>query len=567
MLMNWITEIFRHNPIIAIFLTIGLGFLLGRLKYKTFTLGAVASTLLVGVIIGQLGIEIPSIVRTIFFILFLFSIGYSVGPQFFRAFKGDGLKQLAFAVVGAIVCASTVILAAKIMGYDTGIAIGIFAGSQTSSASLGFTSETINGLSWSEATKQHVLDMIPTCYAVTYVFGTIGSAWFLSNIGPMLLGGLSKVQAEAKAIERELDSGAEKIEPGLVLADNAVTYRVYTANFCVKDTPKTVAEIEKYFEESGKRIFIERLRIKGHITTPTPDTKVHRDDLLVLSGRSEVMVEEASLLGKEVADHELLSFGAENLPVTLSKSKVDGMTFGELRKQSFMKGVLVSKITRNNMDIPGKNNLKLERGDVLTLCGSPRNVGIAAKSIGFEDRQSVSTDMVLLGLGIALGCFVGALAFHVGGVPMSLSTSGGALLSGLFFGWLRSRRPTFGHIPNSVIWIFDNLGLNMFVAVVGLSSGTTFIAGLKEVGFVLFFVGAAATLVALTINIFIAHRIFKFSAPETLGCVAGARCGVASIGAIQDALESTVPVIGYTVTYAAANLILVFSSLLVLAFV
>ncbi|MBD5306367.1 MAG: aspartate-alanine antiporter [Bacteroides sp.] len=560
-------EILRHNPVIPIFLTIGIGFWLGHLKYKSFSLGAVAATLLVGVIIGQIGIEIPAIVKNIFFMLFLFSIGYSVGPQFFRAFKGDGLKQLAFAVVGALVCAGTVILAAKIMGYDTGVAVGMFAGSQTASASLGVTSETIRGLAMSEEAKQHLLDIIPTCYAVTYVFGTIGSAWYLSNIGPMLLGGMKKVKAEIAEIERALDDGEEKIAPGMVLADTPVTYRVYRADNDWFSTPRSIDEVEDYFASQNKRIFVERLRLRGKITDPSSKVKIRKGDLMVLSGRSEVIVEESPMLGQEIADHELLNFGAENLPVTVARKDVDGMTFGKLRQQPFMKGVLVSKIARNNMSLPGKNNLVLERGDVLTLCGSPRNVANAAKAIGYEDRQSVTTDMVLLGLGIALGCFVGALAIHIGGVPVSLSTSGGALLSGLFFGWLRNRRPTFGHIPDSVIWIFDNLGLNMFIAVVGLSSGATFISGLKEVGFSLFFVGIIATLFALTVNIFIARKLFKFSAPETLGCVAGARCGVASIGAIQDALESTVPVIGYTVTYAAANLILVFSSLLVLAFV
>ncbi|MDE6417418.1 MAG: aspartate-alanine antiporter, partial [Duncaniella sp.] len=526
-----------------------------------------AATLLVGVIIGQLDLDIPQIVKTIFFMLFLFSIGYSVGPQFFRSFKGSGLKQLAFALTGALVCAGTVILAAKLMGYDTGVALGLFAGSQTASASLGLSADTVRELSMTPEAKQHILDMIPTAYAVTYIFGTIGSAWFLSNVGPMLLGGMKKVKAETEAIEKAMDDGTEKIDPSLIVADTPVSYRVYRADGDLFAKPHTVAEIEKYFADRNERIFVERLRIRGKITDPAPDTLIHSGDLVVLSARSEVIVDEPVLIGNEVADHELLNFGAENLPVTVAGKSVDGMTFGNLRRQPYMKGVLVSKITRNNMNLPGRNNLILGRGDVLTLSGSPRNVAIAAREIGYADRQSISTDMVLLGFGVALGCFLGALAIHIGGVPVSLSTSGGVLLAGLFFGWLRNRRPTFGNIPGPVVWIFDNMGLNMFVAVVGLSSGPKFIAGLQEVGFPLFFVGIAATLLALTVNIFIARKIFRFSAPETLGCVAGARCGVASIGAIQDALESTVPVLGYTVTYAAANLILVFSSLLVLAFV
>ena len=369
-------DILRHNPVIPIFLTIGIGFWVGHLKYKSFSLGSVAATLLIGVIIGQIGIEIPGIVKNIFFMLFLFSIGYSVGPQFFRAFKGQGLKQLAFAVVGALVCAGTVILAAKIMGYDTGVAVGMFAGSQTASASLGVTSETIRGLAMSEETKQHLLDIIPTCYAVTYVFGTIGSAWFLSNIGPMLLGGMKKVKDETQAIEKELDDGSEKIAPGMVLADTPVAFRVYQADCDWFDTPRTIAEVEKYFESKNERIFVERLRLRGKIADPTPKAKIQKGDLMVLSGRSVMLVKESQFLGKEVADHELLNFGAENLPVTVATSEVDGMTFGKLRNQPFMKGALVSKITRNNMSLPGKNNLVLERGDVLTLCGSPRNVSI-----------------------------------------------------------------------------------------------------------------------------------------------------------------------------------------------
>ena len=362
--MDSILDILRNNAVIPIFLTIGLGFWLGRLKYKSFALGSVASTLLVGVLIGQIGIEIPQIVKNIFFMLFLFSIGYSVGPQFFRAFKGQGLKQLAFAVIGALVCAGTVILAAKIMGYDTGVAVGMFAGSQTASASLGVTSETIRGLAMSPELKEHMLEIIPTCYAVTYVFGTIGSAWFLSNIGPMLLGGIKKVKAETQAIEKALDDGSEKIAPGMVWVDTPVAFRVYQADCDWFDTPRSIADVEKYFADKDQRIFVERLRLRGKIVDPSSKVRIRKGDLMVLSGRSEVLVEESQFLGKEIVDHELLNFGAENLPVTVATSQVDGMTFGQLRQQPFMKGALVSKITRNNMSLPGKNNLVLERGEV-----------------------------------------------------------------------------------------------------------------------------------------------------------------------------------------------------------
>ena len=564
--MDWLVHIFRANPVIPIFLTLSIGFWLGQLKYKSFTLGPVAATLLVGVVIGQMQIQIPEIVRSIFFMLFLFSIGYSVGPQFFMAFKGHGLKQVAFALLEAVICATTVIVAARIMGYDMGVAAGLFAGSQTASGSLGLTTETIRGLMMDADKKDFLLSMIPASYAVTYVFGTIGSAWFLSNIGPMLLGGMAKVRKEIEEIEAAMEDGEFQAEPGYMLAERAVSFRAYRAESAFFDRPRIVAEIEKEFADRGLRLFVERLRVRGEIHDPAPALSVRKGDTVVLSGRREVIVDDGQTIGPEVADHELLSFGVENLPVTIAQGKVAKMTFGELRQQPFMKGVVVRSLTRNGVSLPGRSKTRLQRGDVMTLVGLPGDVAEAVQEIGYSDRHTQATDMIFLGFGVALGCFVGALSVKIGGVPVSISTSGGTLLSGLFLGWLRNRRPSFGRIPSPVIWLFDKLGLNMFIAVIGLTSGATFIHALKEFGVGLFVTGIVCTLLALTINIFIARKIFRFTAPETLGCVAGARCGVASIGAIQDALDSNLPAIGYSVTYAVANLVLVFSSLLVLAF-
>ncbi|MDE5843447.1 MAG: aspartate-alanine antiporter [Muribaculaceae bacterium] len=561
--MDSFITLLRDHPIIPLFFTLGAGFWLGHLKYKSFSLGAVAATLLVGVLVGQLGIKIPEMVKSIFFMLFLFSIGYSVGPLFFRSFRGSGLKQLLFALTGALVSAGTVLAAAKIMGYDMGIAGGLFAGSQTASASLGVMGETLRGMDLPDADREATISMITACYAVTYIFGTIGTAWFLSNVGPWLLGGINKVLAETAAIENELDDGIYEPSPGFINARRPISFRAFTADGEYFNEPKTVREIDDFFAERGLRVFVERLRINGEICEPEEDLIVSKGDTIVLSARREVMVNDVIALGQEVVDPELLNFGVEKLDVTISKCGTNGITFGELRFKPYMKGVIVAAVKRTGMNLPGKNKLRLQRGDILTLVGQPAQVAHAAEKIGYADRERNETDMVLLGFGVAIGCLIGVLAFHIHGVPVSLSTSGGALIAGLVFGWLRERRPTFGQIPKSVVWLLDNMGLNMFIAVVGINAGTTFLAGLHQAGWGLFFVGILCTVAALTINIFIARKLFRFSSPETLGCVAGARCGVASIGAIQDTLNSNVPMIGYTVTYAAANIILVFSSLIV----
>lgn len=561
--MDYIVELLRANPIIPIFLTLGIGFWIGRLKYKSFSLGVVASTLLVGVVIGQLDIKIPPLVKTIFFILFLFSIGYSVGPQFFRALRGHGLKQICFGVMEALICAATVICAAKIMGYGTGEALGLYAGAETASASLGIISETVKGLDMGDAQKENITNMMAVCYAVTYIFGTIGSAWFLSNVGPALLGGLKKVKSECQEIEAHQGATA-KSDPGMETANPAVRVRAFVAECDFFEKARTVKEVEDFYKLRKLRIFILRTRVNGKIEERGSRRRIHRGDELVLTGRAEAIIAAGNKLGKEVHDEELLNFHTETVPVTIANKDVSDHNIEELRKQDFMHGVIIRGLKRNSMELPVAPSTVLHTGDVIEIMGLSSDVNSAAAEIGYSEHISNATDMVLVGLGIAIGCFVGVFSWKIGGIPVSLSTSGGALFAGLFLGWLRNKRPTFGYIPSPVIWFLDNIGLNMFVAVVGLSAGSTFLTGLKSVGVMLFVVGIISTLLPLVICILLGKKVFKFSGPETLGCVAGARCGVASIGAIQDTLESTVPAVGYTVTYAVANFVLVFCSLFVL---
>lgn len=181
--MSWLVETFRTYPSIPIFLTIGIGFLIGKLKYKTFSLGTVTSVLLVGVLVGQMDIPIGAPLKSLFFLLFLFAIGYKCGPQFASALKGQGIKQVIFACVVCVLCLAVTWGCAKIMNYNAAIATGLFSGAQTISAVIGIGTDTIGTLDMSPEQKKAWIDLIPVCYAVTYVFGTIGSAWVLGNIG------------------------------------------------------------------------------------------------------------------------------------------------------------------------------------------------------------------------------------------------------------------------------------------------------------------------------------------------------------------------------------------------
>ena len=557
--MEWIEHVLRDNPSLAVFLTLGIGFFIGQLKYKSFSLGTVTSVLLVGVLVGQLDIPVPGPMKDVFFLLFLFSIGYSVGPQFFRALRGDGLKQVLFGAVVCVLCLLSVWVVALCMGYNIGEAVGLLSGSQTMSAVIGVGTDTINSLDVSAEEKQKWLGMIPVCYAVTYVFGTIGSAYILANLGPWLLGGLKKVKAETVELEKKLNYGTATTDPNYIQAQRPVVFRAYKVTDSFFSQPRTVAEAEDYFRQKGKAIFVERLRSGGKIQDVTPEQQltISVGDEIVLSGRREFIIGDESWIGPEVLDTELVDFMAEDLDITVASKKVDGMTIDDLRRQKFMFGVSIKSISRGGVSVPVLAQVKIARGDVLSAVGLEREVNEAARQIGYPDRRTTKTDLVFVGLGIFIGGLIGSLALHLGKVPVSLSVSGGALVAGLVLGWLRSKHPTFGRVPRSAVWLMDNLGLNMFIAVVGIASGPSFVTGLKEVGGILFLMGAVATTIPLVLGMLVGRHIFRFPAAINLGCCAGARTTTASLGAVQDAIGSALPAMGYTVTYAVGNTLLI----------
>lgn len=554
---NWILETFRENPSIPIFLTIAVGFWIGKFKYKAFTLGTVTSVLLVGVLVGQMDIPISGPLKNVFFLLFLFAIGYSVGPQFFQSLKGSGIKQVIFTFILCLLCLGITYLMAKLLHYNPGEAAGLLSGAQTISAVIGVGGDSIQTLNATAAEKKAWIDIIPVCYAVTYIFGTIGSAYILGIIGPWMLGGIKKVKEDTAALAKEMNRSDLTDDPAYIDANRPISFRAYKVTADLFNTPQTVAQIEDHLKSLGRRLFVERIRTKDGIVETSPTQTVGIGDEIVLSGRHEYIIQDESWIGPEVDDPQLLSFPVEVLPVMLTKKTSKNMTVDTLRAQPFMYGVSIQKIVRAGVEIPAFAQTQLMAGDTLTIAGLPQEVNTAAPKLGYVDRPSIKTDLIFVGLGIVIGSIVGALTIHAGGVPISLSTSGGALIAGLVMGWMRSKHPTYGNIPSSSLWLLNNLGLNMFIAVIGISAGPTFISGIKEVGFMLFVAGVIATSVPLFIGVWMGAKIFKFRPAINLGCNAGGRTTTAALGAVQDSLDSTIPAMGYTVTYAIGNTLLI----------
>ena len=685
-------DFLRANPALAVFVTLALGFLVGKLRWRSFSLGTVTSVLLVGVVVGQLKIEIPEPAKILFFLLFLFSVGYAVGPQFFRGLKRDGLPQVGFAVVVCLLCLGSTWLCATLMGYDVAQAAGLLAGSQTMSAVLGVATDTIRQLPDGQAID---LDAMPVCYAVTYIFGTAGSAWILGTLGPRLLGGVEKVHKAALDLESKLGDdvsftaggyavgpqffrglkrdglpqvgfavvvcllclgstwlcatlmgydvaqaagllagsqtmsavlgvatdtirqlpdgqaidldampvcyavtyifgtagsawilgtlgprllgGVEKVHKaaldlesklgddvsftaGFDPAARAIVFRAYKAENDWFGQRHTVAEFERYMQSQKKLIFVERLRQRGRIVDDvTPRTTIYPGDTLVVSGRRQYVIEEEDWIGTEVEDAELTNFSVQSLPVVVSKRGAAGQYVRNILKRKEMHGVNIRSILRAGVKIPVLAGGKLDAGDRLELVGLPQDVRRAAPTLGFSDPVSEKTGMPLVGLGIFLGglLFGWLLMTRIGAVPLSLTVSGGVLIAGLFCGWLHARYPHVGNIPQPTLWFMNNVGLNTFIAIVGISTGPTFIQGFQEVGWSLFLIGAAATSIPLVAGIFIGRYLFRFNDALTLGCVAGARTTTAALGAVEETIQSNVPSMGYTITYAIGNTLLI----------
>jgi len=549
-MVTWFFGTLRQYPEIAIFLTLALGYYFGKFTFKGIGLGSVTATLLAGVLIGQIGITISQPLKAFVFLMFLFAVGYGVGPQFVRGVAKDGLPQAFFAVVQCVFCLLVPFAIAKVAGYDMGYAAGLYSGSQTISAAMGLSTDAINRLGLAADQAKGLLNSMPIAYAVTYLFGTVGSALVIALVGPALL--RIDLVAACKDYEEKQGGGTKQLGgPGT--AWHRWEVRAFRVQRGGKASGLRAIEAEALVPDA--RVFVLRIRHNGTIEDATADTLLSEGDVVALAGARDVLLKIVGEGAKEVEDPELLSLPVEGVDTLVTNKSVDGKTLAELAQLPAARGVFLRKITRGATatDIPILPNTELYRGDVVTLVGRTQDTTAAAKLLGVADRPTDVADVAFIGAAITLGAVVGALVLKIGGVPLTLSTAGGALIAGLVFGWLRSVRPFFGRIPSPTVWFMNSVGLNIFIAIVGISAGPGFVNGLKTQGVSLFLWGALATTLPLILGLYVGKYIFRFHDAILLGIVSGARTTTASLGLVCDRAHSQIPALGYTVTYAVGN--------------
>jgi putative transport protein len=548
--MSWIAHVAATAPEIFIFLAVAIGTLLGRIRIHGFSLGVPACILLAAVILGQFGvIVIPPLLKSILFGLFVFTIGYRSGPEFFASLSLQTLSQVALALVMGACGLIVILIFAYTLHLGPGTAAGVGAGSLTQTSMMGTASGALEQLGLSAEVLKQQQANIAAGYAVTYVLGYILVLLFVPFVAPLLMG--VKLKEEAAKLEASL-LGGTPAKPGNLLYKK---FQVRAFEVC-KAAGRTVHDIEM---QIGQRTVVERILRCGEDVAPHADTRLQAGDEILLAGRSGVIVGAASLIGPEIeGEHVMRSVPGEVADVFVTARDLHGQTLDTIveRFGGMARGVFLRALTRRGQDVPVTPGTQIYVGDVMTLVGLNEDLKRIVPRVGQVLRSSDRTDIAFLAAGLAIGLLVGLLGFTIGSVPLTLGGGGGALVAGLVCGWLRSRRPTMGAFPPQAQQTLSDLGLGGFIACIGLASGPAALAAVLAHGPLLLGVGVIVTLTPMIIGTLFAHRVLRMNPVIVCGALAGAMTVDAAVAGTCEVAESQTPVLGVAVPYAVANVIL-----------
>jgi putative transport protein len=551
--MEWLANLFAKYPEMGVYLAVGIGYLFGRLKLHGVGLGVVTGSLLGGILIGNFFyVPVSDQAKSMLFLLFLFGIGYSVGPGFFRNLKGDGWRWAALGIFVPVVGLVTAYAVARVLKLDPGYAAGLLSGSLTESSAIGTASEAIRRLSLSNETKELLVGHVAVGDAICYIFGTLGVIWCCSSLGPKLLG--IDVREESKKVEASL--GIKHARQGVHSAWQAVGYRAYMIPPNALIVGKTVAEAEA--SVAGARLFVERIRRCGELFVPAESTVLEASDTIAVMGRTEILVRLLGPSANEVADAELLEIPVVSFDIYVTSKIVAGRTLQDIADNlDEARGVLLRGIIRGERSLPIGTATIVERGDTLQVTGPESAVMKLAPILGRMIRPTEESDLSVLGLAIFVGALLGAvISIPIGNMKIALGTSVGTLLSGVFVGWVRSVKPWFGRVPDAAILFMRSIGLAAFVAMIGLKAGPIFVTAVREQGYVLFLGGMVVTLVPLICGLLFGRYLLKVNPALLLGGIAGAQTMIAGVAALQEKSESPVATLGYSYTVAFGHIFL-----------
>ena len=549
--MEWIQGQLSHYPEILLFLALGIGFYIGKFQIGKFQLGGVAGSLLVAVALSMFGVSVDNGVKSILFALFIYAVGFESGPQFFKSLGPKSIKEILLAAFMAIVGLATVVIMAKIFDLDKGLAAGMAAGGMTQSAIIGTASDAIARLDLPMAEIQKLQANVAIGYAVTYIFGSLGAIIICVNILPKFMG--REIHDDAVAAQKERLKGAFLLNSGQALAMPEIVGRIYRVENAVG---KSVSEIESYVDN----VTIERIKRNDQLIDINQDLRLEAQDIVLIVGRRADVVSISNKIGPELQSSSGMELVMDTIDVVLKNPQYAKRTLGDIKASTsklLKQGVFITGIKRGGDPIPLTDDTEVFLGDVITAYGAEQGIKRFIKEGGTPVPESIKTDWVFHGFGLVLGLLIGLIVVRVSGVPITLGAGGGALLSGLLFGWLRTRHQTMGNMPPAASQLLKDLGLAGFVAAVGLQSGLQAIQTIKESGLTLFMIGVVVTIVPLILSMFFARFVLKYDNVAILaGALSGARSANPAFGGVLDKAGNSIPTVPFAITYALANVFL-----------
>ncbi|OWP52013.1 aspartate-alanine antiporter [Pseudomonas nitroreducens] len=549
-MLDFVLHALRANPEIAVFLAISLGVLLGRIQIGGFHLGSVAGALLMGLLIGQIGLEVPHELKSVFFALFIYAVGFKSGPEFFGSLNRGTFKLVLLSVVLCGTALATILAMYRLFGFDAGFTAGLGAGALTDTAIMGTASSAIAQLSLDEAARNQLNSHMAVAYAITYLFGTIGLIVFVGSIAPRLLG--VDLRESARELERQL--GIERDEQSITIPYTRIVVRAYRVEASAV-AGQRIADLEALHAE----LSVERVIRQGRVIERDPQLRLEHGDMLGVYALREALAGLSQWIGTEVDDPLSMSFATRDADIVLTSKHLAGKTIAQIKAKlgaAQRTGCYIRTITRQGLELPQLPDTVLRRGDVINLVGRAASVEALAKQIGRVRESDYKSDIAIHTLGLVLGSLAGMLSTHIGMIPVELGIGGGILLAGLLIGWYNSRHPEHGALPPAAQWAFSEFGLTAFGAVVGLLAGPAAIAAIQSQGAALLLAGALVTIIPPLVTLYFGRYVLGLHPMILFGALAGAQTEAASMNKIIEQSGSNTPVIGFTVCYAISNVLL-----------
>jgi len=549
-------EFLAANPYMLLFVTVGLAVWIGRQSIAGYGLGMVAAAIIVGCGLSVWAsvygakLELNNFTKSLFYYLFMYGVGLRVGPSFVNSLGGDGIKFTFLALVSCVCGLALVVLGAKFFDLPPGAAGGMLAGSQTMSAAIGSAEQAATSGAITlppGTTTEQVSAMIALSYGITYIWGTVGII-LITKYLPKWWG----VDARAAAREYEKKYGVASGDVPAVTGWTAAGLRAYR----LENAAWQGHTMHDMLRENPEYRFVNLVR-DGVPLGADDRLPLRVGDVIALAGKREVMTEKMGLIGPEVSERVALDLPLDRAEILVTNREILKQTREQWRTLPGANNIQVLGIERGGVPVPIGSNTKLQRMDLVTVVGLKDAVSRIGQAFGRVVRPSTATDLLTLSLGMLLGFVIGQIEFPAFGAKVGLGNAGGLLISGVIVSSLASRLRFFGNTPAAARNVLEDLGLVVFVAIVGINAGNSLLAQLTgALALKIFVVGFIACSIPPIIVWIIGYHVFRMNPAVLMGGVAGARSHSGPCREAAVEIQSNVPWIGFPVAYAVSGVLL-----------